>query len=70
MPHKRISVGRSGDKVFVFGEKYLLKISDDIKQLRLEKEKTEWVSQYIKSAKTIQYIEEDMCGYYLLFGLW
>lgn len=65
LPHKRISVGRSGDKVFVFGEKYLLKISDDIKQLRLEKEKTEWVSQYIKSAKTIQYIEEDMCGYYL-----
>ena len=65
LPHKRINTGRSGDKVFVFGEKYLLKISDDKKQLRLEKEKTEWVSQYTNSSKTIQYVEEGMCGYYL-----
>lgn len=65
LPHKRINIGRSGDKVFVFGEKYLLKISDDKKQLRLEKEKTEWVSQYTNSSKTIQYVEEGMCGYYL-----
>ena len=65
LPHKRINTGRSGDKVFVFGEKYLLKISDNIKELRLEKEKNEWVGQYIKSAKTIQYVEENMRGYYL-----
>ena len=65
LPHKRINTGTSGDKVFVFGEKYLLKISNNTKQLRLEKEKNEWVSQYTNNLKTIQYIEEDMCGYYL-----
>lgn len=65
LSHRRINTGRSGDKTFVFGDQFFLKISDNIKQLRLEKEKTEWVGQYIRSPKTFQYIEEDMRGYYL-----
>ena len=65
LPHKGISDGRSGDYVFSFGDKYLLKISDDKNQLGMEKEKNDWVSQYIKGPKTIKYSEDEFSGYYL-----
>ena len=65
LPYQRINVGRSGDKVYSFDEKYLLKISQDKESLRLEKEKNEWVSQHIGGPKTIKYIEDESQGYYL-----
>ena len=65
LSHKRINVGRSGDNVFVFGDKYLLKISDNLPSLRSENEKSEWLNQYIKGPKTIAYKEEGGRGYLL-----
>ena len=65
LPRRRIYVGRSGDKTFAFGDKYILKISDDVPSLRKEKEKNEWISKHIKSPKIIEYKEENGRGYLL-----
>ena len=65
LPYKRINVGRSGDKVFVFENKYLLKISDNKAQLKLEKEKNDWINQHINGPKTIKYVEDEWNGYFL-----
>ncbi len=62
---ERINVGCSGDKVYVFGDKYVLKVSGDKPLLRLEKEKTEWWSKRIGGPNTIRYIEDERQGYYL-----
>ena len=65
LPHRRINVGRSGDKVYVFGEKYLLKISDNKESLRREKDRTEWISERIGGPKIEKYKEDERQGYYL-----
>lgn len=65
LPYKRINIGRSGDKVYVFEDRYLLKISNDKELLRLEKEKNDWINEHIPGPKTIKYIEDERQGYYL-----
>ena len=65
LPLKEYSVGRSGDQVFSFGDKYILKISSSKEELKLEKEKTDWINQYLPGSKSILYIEEKEKAYYL-----
>ena len=65
LPHKRVMSGRSEDKVFVFNDQYVLKISDNIEELRKEKEKTDWLSDKLLGSKTVKYIEENEKAYYL-----
>ena len=62
---ERIVCGRSRDNVYAFGNKYLLKISDNKSQLRLEKEKNEWISEHIHGPSTIKYAEDEWSAYYL-----
>jgi kanamycin kinase len=56
---------RSGDLVYSFSKKYILKVSDDV--LRLEKEfnKDKWIHKYIPSAKPVLFIIENDKAYYL-----
>ena len=65
LKRERSSFGRSGDKTYSIGKKYVLKISDNIEQLKDEKEKSDWLSQYSLSGKTVKYVEEDGKGYHL-----
>ena len=65
LSHTRIRNGRSGDKIFNFGNKYLLKISDDKKSLKAEKERNDWISGHISGSKTVKYIEDNNQAYYL-----
>ena len=62
---RRIYSGRSNNKTYIIGNKYVLKISNDIEQLRNEKEKTDWLNKYSLASKTVKYIEDDGIGYYL-----
>lgn len=65
LPYSRVYVGRSSDKVYKFDEQYILKISEDIDSLKLEKEKNEWVNQYINGSKTVSFLIENGKAYYL-----
>lgn len=59
------SVGRSEDEVYLFEKKYVLKISKNSQRLQQEKEKIDWVSKYISSPVSMEYVEEDGLFYYL-----
>ena len=65
LPREKISIGRSGDKVYLFGDKYLLKVSQDKEALRLEKEKTDWLNKQGFASKSLKYIEKPEKAYYL-----
>ena len=65
LKRKRDSSGRSGDKVYIFENKYFLKISSDTYKLKEEKEKTDWFNEHYLSHKTVKYIEENNKGYLL-----
>ena len=56
---------RSGDKVYSYENKYILKVSEDVVRLQQEFEKDTWVSNYIPSPKPIVFIIEDQRVYYL-----
>jgi kanamycin kinase len=59
------NVGRSGDFVYIFENKYILKISKDIKKLTVEKEKNDWLSSHISGPKSLMLIVKDNYIYYL-----
>jgi len=63
------NIGRSGDIVIIFENKYILKISTDKEKLKREKEKNDWLINYIPVNKTISYIENKSHAYYLKFYL-
>lgn len=65
LPHTRIYVGRSSDKVYQFDEQYILKVSKDIKSLSIEKDKNDWVNQYIVGSKTVCFVVDNNKAYYL-----
>ena len=65
LKRRRDSIGESGDKTYIFGKKYVLKISDNIDRLREEKDKSNWLNKYLLSSKTVKYIEENGKGYLL-----
>jgi aminoglycoside phosphotransferase len=65
LSYKEDNIGRSEDKVLIFEDKYILKISKDSKRLLREKERIDWLSDKIPGSKSICYIENDNKYYYL-----
>ena len=65
LPRQQKTIGRSGDKVFVFDNKYVLKISKDVELLKQEKVKNDWVSEHIGGSKSVAFIEKEGKAYYL-----
>ena len=60
------NIGRSEDEVYVFEDKYILKISRDRKRLIDEKERIDFLCKCnIPSSQSICYLEEDGKCYYL-----
>lgn len=60
------TIGRSEDKVYVFEDKYILKISSNKERLIREKERVNFLNQNnIPGSRTICYIEENDKYYYL-----
>lgn len=60
------NIGRSEDKVYVFEDKYILKISEDKKRLVDEKERIDFLSRCnIPCSQSICYLEEKNKCYYL-----
>lgn len=59
-------IGRSEDEVYIFEDKYILKVSVDKKRLLREKERIDYLNfNNIPGSKTICYIEENNKCYYL-----
>ena len=59
-------IGRSEDEVYIFEEKYILKVSVDKKRLVREKERIDFLEfNNIPGSKSICYIEENGKCYYL-----
>lgn len=56
---------RSGDSVFSIGDKYILKISENISRLEEEYNKDTWISKYISSPKPVQFIVESGKAFYI-----
>lgn len=62
---KKDRVGRSEDTVYQFEDKFILKISSDMNRLLREKEKVDWLVQYIPGPKSIEYQEYNSKSFYL-----
>ena len=62
---KIIDYHRSGDDVYAFGDKYILKVSEELSRLQQEFNKDTWVSNHIPSGKPMVFIIEEGKGYYL-----
>lgn len=63
------NVGRSEDKVIIFENKYVLKISRDIKRLKREKDINEWLDGKTPGPKNIAFVTENNLCYYLRTAL-
>ena len=60
------TIGRSEDEVYIFEDKYILKVSDDKERLIREKERIDFLEfNNIPGSKSICYIEENNKCYYL-----
>lgn len=60
------TIGRSEDDVYVFEDKYILKVSINKKRLLREKERIDYLNcNNVPGSKSICYIEENNKGYYL-----
>ena len=59
------NIGRSEDIIYIFENKYVLKISKDSKRLLREKEKIDWISNYILGPKSLIFIKNNNYNYYL-----
>ena len=64
-PFIKDNIGRSDDFVYIFDNKYILKISKDINKLTKEKEKNDWLCQHIPGPKSILLITQNNYIYYL-----
>jgi len=58
-------IGRSEDKVYLFEDKYILKVSSNKERLIREKERFDWFYQFLPSIQSIDLIEEENKYYYL-----
>ena len=56
---------RSGDRVYSFDDKYILKISENVSRLREEYEKDAWISGMISAPKPVLFLFEGGKAYYL-----
>ena len=59
------NIGRSEDSVYIFENKYILKISKDIDKLKKEKEKNDWLNSHIPGPKSLLLIYKNNYIYYL-----
>ena len=59
------NIGRSGDSVYIFENKYILKKSKDLNKLKKEKEKNDWLSSHICGPKSLVLIIKNSYVYYL-----
>ena len=55
----------SKDNVYNIGNKFILKVSNNVNRLQEEYQKDLWISKYLKSAKPIMFIIENNIAYYL-----
>ena len=62
---KIVDYHRSGDDVYAFGNKYILKVSEELARLQQEFNKDTWVSNHIPSGKPMVFIIEEGKAYYL-----
>ncbi|MBR4163694.1 MAG: phosphotransferase [Solobacterium sp.] len=69
LSYQKDDIGRSGDSVFLFENRYVLKCSNDGEKLKREKEKTDWLRKYIPSAESVCFTEENNRYYYLRTAL-
>ena len=53
------TTGRSGDKVYIFENKYVLKVSKKIFRLTREKDKLQWLENKLPVPKVITFEIED-----------
>ena len=56
---------RSGDRVYSFGDRYILKVSKNAFRLREEYEKDAWVSEMISAPKPVVFTEDGGRAFYL-----
>jgi|LSQX01.1.fsa_nt_gb aminoglycoside phosphotransferase len=64
LQYTKDKVGCSGDEVYLFENKFVLKVSTDSLRLQREKERNDWISQYIPGPKSICYLNENNKHYY------
>ena len=66
LPFTEDNVGRSNDKVYIFSDKYVLKVSQDKKMLTCERTKTDFLTSCgIPGSKSVCYVEDEEKAYYL-----
>lgn len=66
LSYKIDTVGRSEDEVYIFENKYVLKVSTDKNRLAREKERIDYLNNCdIPGSKSICYLEENKKCYYL-----
>lgn len=59
------NIGRSEDKVILFENRYILKISKDVNRIKRERDINEWLIGKIPCSKNICFIVENNLCYYL-----
>ncbi|MBR2801565.1 MAG: phosphotransferase [Erysipelotrichaceae bacterium] len=66
LPCRKDETGRSADEVFLFGERYVLKVSEEKERLQREKEKTDFLFRHgLPGSHSVCYCEEAGKAYYL-----
>lgn len=55
----------SGDNVYNVGNKFILKVSNNVSRLQEEYQKDLWISKYLSSIKPVAFIIENTKAYYL-----
>ena len=64
LKYTKDNIGRSEDSVYIFENKYILKISKDIDKIKKEKEKNDWLNSHIPGPKSLLLIYKNN---YILF---
>lgn len=62
---KKDMAGCSSDRVYLFEDQYVLKISKNFNLLKREKDRVDWLSNQIPGSKSIAFIEKNSIYYYL-----
>ena len=65
LSYTKDDIGRSDDFVYIFENKYVLKISKNITKLTEEKEKNDWLKKYIPGPKSLCLIIHNNYIFYL-----
>ena len=56
---------RSGDCVYTIDNKYILKVSSNVKRLQNEHDKDDWLCKYIVAPKPVLFVVQNDTAYYL-----